>query len=103
MSVRWMRTATIGKGKFMEAVSWGKEVSGYAEKKWGIPPVHVWVDAFGPAGVIRWTVDFADLAAVEKMQLASMADQSYWQMVDKAVKAELFIEGSVVDTVTRSV
>jgi hypothetical protein len=102
MSVRWTRTITIANGRFMEAASWGKEVAGYAEKKYGLPPVTVWVDAFGPAGIMRWSVDFADLAAVEKMQLASMADQSYWQLVDKAVKAEIFVDGSAIDTVSRS-
>jgi hypothetical protein len=87
----------------MEAVAWGKEVSGFVEKKWGTPPLSVWVDAFGPVGVMRWSLDLADLAAVEKIQAQMMMDQSYWQLVDKAFKAQLFVDGSSTDYISRQV
>ena len=66
MSVRWMRNAQIANGRFMEAVAWAKETSGYAEKKFGVAKIDVWVDAFGPVGMMRWSIEFADLAAVDK-------------------------------------
>lgn len=103
MSVRWMRTATIANGKFMEAVAWGKEVAGYVEKKWGTPPLQVWVDSFGPVGVMRWTTDWPDLASIEKVQGQMMMDQSYWQLIDKAFKNGLFVDGSSTDFVSRQV
>jgi len=103
MSIRWMRTATIANGKYMEAISWAKEVSGYVEKKWGTPPVSVFIDTFGPMGVVRWTTDYADLAAVEKVQNQMMMDQAYWQLIDKAFKNGLFQDGTGVDTISRLV
>jgi|SRR5688500_8425957 len=103
MSVRWMRTATIKNGRFMEAIAWGKEVAGYVEKKWGAGKCDVWVDAFGAVGTIRWSIDFTDLASIDKVQGAMMADPDYWKMVEKAMKSELFVDGSAVDNVFRSV
>lgn len=103
MSVRWTRTAMIANGRFMEAAAWAKETAGHVEKKYGTPPCTVWIDAFGPVGTMRWSIDFPDLASVEKVQLQSMMDPAYWQMVDKAFKNGLFVDGSSTDTVSRSI
>jgi len=103
MSVRWMRTALIGNGKFMEAIAWGKETAAYGEKKFGMPKIHMWVDIFGKTGTIRWTTDYPDLATLEKAQSIMMGDQDYWKRVTKAVGDGLFIEGSVEDHVFREV
>src|SRR5690242_17510226 len=85
MSIRWTRSARIANGKMMEAIAWAKEVAGYVEKKVGTK-IDVWMDAFGPVGTIRWSMDFADLSALDKAQVAIMADQSYMQMIEKAMK-----------------
>lgn len=102
MSVRWTRSAKIANGKFMEAIAWAKEAGGYVEKKVGTK-IEVWMDAFGPVGTVRWSGDFADLAAVEKAQVTIMADAAYWQLIDKAMKNGLYIDGESVDTVSRSI
>jgi len=103
MSIRFTRTAKISRGRFMEAIAWAKETAGYVEKKYGLPKVGVWVDAFGDINTIRWTVDYADLAAVDKASAQMMADADYWKLVERASKNELFIDGSVHDTVSRAV
>ena len=102
MSVRWTRSAQIANGKMMEALAWAKEAAGYVEKKTGAK-VDVWMDAFGTVGTVRWSADFADLGAVEKAQMAIMTDQSYHQLVEKAMKNGLYIDGQAVDIVCRSV
>jgi hypothetical protein len=102
MSVRWMRTAQISNGKFMEAVSWAKEMSGYVEKKIGMGKVDVWVDSFGVMGTIRWTMDFPDLAALDKAQTIVLGDADYWKQVNKAATSQLFIDGATEDHVLRS-
>ncbi len=84
----------IANGKYMEAISWAKETAGYVEKKWGTPPVSVFIDSFSAMGVVRWTTDYADLAALEKVQNQMMLDQGYWQLVEKAFKGGLFIDAS---------
>jgi hypothetical protein len=86
----------------MEAMAWAKEAGGYVEKKTG-HKVEVWVDSFGPVGVVRWTIDAPDLVAIEKAQAAVMMDQGYWQMIQKAANADLFIVGSAVDYISRQI
>lgn len=100
MSYRYMRTATIGKGGFMEAMAWAKEIAGYVEKKTG-NKVEVWMDTFGTTGLVRWTMEAPDLATIEKSQTTVMMDQGYWQMIQKAMHADLFIVGSAVDYVSK--
>jgi hypothetical protein len=103
MSVRWMRTGRIRDNKFLEAISWGKEVSAYVEKKTGGHKIQMWVDTAGEIGTVRWTMDLPDLATVEKIQTALLTDQTYWQMLAKSAKDGLFIDGSAHDVIYREV
>lgn len=103
MSVRWTRTAKIRDSKYLEAIAWGKEVAGYVEKKHGTPKAHVWIVTSGSMNTIQWSLDFPDLGAIEKVQTAMIMDQGYWQMVNKAVKDGLFIDGQTVDHIYREV
>jgi hypothetical protein len=96
-----MRTAKISNGKFMEAVSWAKEMSGYVEKKTGLK-VDTWLDSFGNVGTIRWSIDTTDLAAVEKAQSVILTDADYWKSIAKASTNQLFIDGETEDHVFRS-
>jgi hypothetical protein len=101
MGVKWMRTATIANGKVMEAISWGKEMSGYCEKKYGLSQISVMMDSFGPVGTLRWMVDFPSLADCEKVQTQMMMDQDYWKMINKAISSNLFIDGKTHDIIAR--
>src|SRR5579863_9158423 len=103
MSVRFTRSAKISRGRFMEALAWAKETAGYVESKFGLPKVSVWIDAFGDINTVRWTIDYADLAAIDKANAQLMADGDYWTMVERANEKGLFIDGSVHDTVSRLV
>jgi len=103
MSVRWMRSAQVSRGRIPEGLSWAKEVSAYVEKKYNTPTVEVFMDTFGDAGTLRWMIDFPDLAAVETAFAKLMNDPDYWKMLEKVGKSELFIDGSVVDTVSRKI
>ncbi len=103
MSVRWMRSLKIRDSKVMEAISWGKEVCGYCEKKVPGIKIHQWLDAFGELNTMRWTLDATDLGHIEKIQSTLMMDQGYWQLVQKAIKDGLFIDGSGVDNIYREV
>lgn len=103
MSVRWMRTAQVSRGRIPEGLAWAKEVSSYVEKKFNLPAVELYMDSFGEVGTIRWMMDFPDLNAVEAAFAKTMADADYWKMLEKATKSELFIDGSVRDTVCRKI
>jgi hypothetical protein len=103
MSVRWMRSAQVSRGRIPEGLAWAKEVSSYVEKKFALPAVEVYMDSFGDVGTIRWMMDFPDLNAVEAAFAKTMADADYWKMLERATKSELFIDGSVHDTVCRKI
>jgi hypothetical protein len=98
-----MRSARIKGGNYMEAIGWGKEMAAYCEKTFGTGKIHVMLDLFGEMGTIRWESDYADLAALEKVNAKVMVDAEYWKRIHQANAAGLFIEGSVVDIVSREV
>lgn len=100
--VRWMRSINIGNGKYMEAIGWAKEMAAYGEKKWSVK-IHVFLDSFGDTSTLRWMVDNADLAAVEKVLQQSAADAEYFKRVAQAYATGLFVEGTLRDTVTREI
>ena len=98
--VRWIRTGRIASGKFPQAMQFAREMVEFANKKYKIQ-MSVYMDIFGEYSTIRWFVDYADLAALEKVSNQVMADQEYWQKVKQV--ADLFIQGSMYDTVMRSI
>ena len=98
--VRWMRSAQIAPGKYMEAMQFAKEISEFSQKYEGASSVGVFLDSFGEVGVIRWFVDYENLASLEKIQDQIMADPEWFKKVGEAT--ELFIEGSSYDVVMRN-
>jgi hypothetical protein len=96
---RWMRSVRIAAGKAAPALAWATEIAEYVKKYEG-PEVKVFMDAFGEVGTIRWMVDYDSLATFEKVMTQLMADQEYFQKLEKT--KELLIEGSGYDVVMRS-
>ena len=99
--VRFMRSARIKGGKFMEAIAFGKEMAEFSQKKYNAPPVSVFLDSFGNSGTIRWMVDYDDLATLEKVQSQVLTDPEYFELITKAMAADIFLDGTVEDVVTR--
>ena len=98
--VRWTRSAQIASGKFPQASQWAKEIAEFSNKKYKTQ-TSVYMDSFGEYGKIRWFCDFADLAALEKVGGQLMADQEYLQKLIQGT--DLFIHGSIFDTVMHSI
>jgi len=99
--VRWTRSARVASsGKFAQAIQWAKEIAEFDNKKYKVQ-VSVYMDSFGELGTIRWFIDFADLAALEKFMNQVLGDQEHWQKVGPF--ADLFIQDSMYDTVMQSV
>ncbi|MFN0247039.1 MAG: hypothetical protein ACKV2T_09025 [Kofleriaceae bacterium] len=98
--IRWTRTSKIKNARMMEAVAWSKEISSWGEKKHGVK-VETWLDVVGEFGTIRWSVDYPDVASWDAKFLAINMDPEYHQYVAKAMKDELFIDGSGLDTLSR--
>src|SRR5689334_842282 len=102
MSVRWTRTALIKNSRVMEAVGWSKEISGWVEKKYNVK-VETWIDAVGQVGTIRWSVDYPDLGTFDTTFTKVQSDPDYWNYVQKAMKDDIFVDGSGVDTISKRV
>jgi len=100
MNIRWTRTGQIKASKVMEAIAWSKEMAAWIAKKHHVT-VDTWLDSAGALNTIRWSVDQPDLASFDKAMTAVMMDPEYWKFVDKAMKAELFIDGAGVDTISK--
>lgn len=98
--VRWIRSGQVAHPKYFQAVQWAKEIAEFDNKKYKVR-VDVYLDTFGQVGTIRWFIDFADLAAFEKFRSQQMADQEYSQIINRST--DLFIQGSIADTVMHSI
>ena len=101
MSVRWTRTVQARPSRFSEALAWAKEIAAHVEKRYQLPKVSVWINAFGTVGTIQFSIDYPDLAAVEKGLNAVMSDPEYFKLVEKS--ADMFIEGHTVDHVIKQI
>jgi len=94
-----MRTARVARGKQPQALQWAKEIVEWMKAKHSAQ-ASTYMDAFGDYLTIRWFIEAESLAALEQGLDKIAADQEYWQKAGKA--ADLFIEGSITDTVMRS-
>lgn len=99
-NVRWTRTARIKNSRVMEAIAWSKEISSWGKKKHGLE-IDTYLDVVGDLGTIRWSVEYADVASFDAKFMAVNMDPEYHQYVGKAMKDELFIDGTGVDTLSR--
>ena len=98
---RFHRIARASRGKLLQAIQWAKEVSGYINEKYAPVSVQAYIEQFGDGGTIHWFSDFEHVADWETLNAQLLADQGYWALLDKA--ADLFIEGSLHDTLVQSV
>lgn len=99
-SIRWTRTGQIKNSHVMEAIAWSKEICGWAQKKFNVT-VETWLDVVGNQNTIRWTAEYPDIATFDKTMTSVMMDPEYWQYIQKALKAELFIDGTGTDTLSK--
>ena len=99
--VRWMRSAKIAPGKYLQAMEFAKGISEFSQKYEGASSVGVFLDSFGDVGIIRWFVDYENLASFEKISDQIMADPEWFKKIEEAT--DLFIAGCTSDVVMRSI
>ncbi len=98
---RFHRIARASRGNFPRAVQWAKEVAEYINENYAPVSVQAYSELFGDSGMVHWYADYEDLATIEKFNAQLLADQGYWAMINEG--ADLFIEGSVHDTLIQSI
>ena len=100
--VRFHRSARTARGRrLLEAIQWAREVAEYINSKYSEATVLVFVEQFGAQGTIHWYADYEDVATLDRIGSELLADEGYQSILENA--AELFIEGSVNDTLMASV
>ena len=99
--VRFHRSARTARGRrFLEALGWAKEVAEYINSKYPEATILVFAEQYGAAGTIHWYADYEDVATVDRIGSELLAGEDYQSILDNS--AELFIEGSINDTLMRS-
>ena|SRR3990172_11482195 len=99
--IRHQRSGRAKVGKALEVVQFAKEVAAYVNTKYDPVSVQVYSELFGEINTIYWHTDYDDLATLEKIYAQLTADPGYLSIVSKA--SDIFIEGSLHDTLMRAV
>ena len=63
----------------------------------------VYTEIFGNVGVVHALATFPDLGSLDQASIAILADVRYQALIERAVEEDLFIEGSIKDTLIRSI
>lgn len=98
--IRFQRSAQTRK-LFPEAVAWAKGIADFVNSKNPDVKLEVFTARFGSVTTIYWMADLQDLTALDRWQMALMADADYWKKVADAY--DFLIGGTLVDMVMMSV
>lgn len=99
--IRYTRTAAIAPGKLEGAMAFAKEVAAHWKSKYGVT-MEVGLPIGGNPYRMCWTATYDNLAAADAVQLKSMADAHFVELLTK-VAPEHFVGGSVRDEFWRVV
>lgn len=96
--VTFVRRADVnGIDKQQKAVEWAKSVAHYVDGRFGFSTVECGVEMYGSSGRFYWIGRQVSLETLAKGAAQALTDQGYQQMLQKG--ADLFVPGSVLDTV----
>ena len=102
---RLIRMARVrGAGRLGETIAWAKDVAEYVTAQYPLVQVQAFTQRFGTVGAIYWTIDVdsEDLAELDRFLNEVAQDPEYNSKIAQAAKAELFVPGSVQDTLLQS-
>ncbi len=102
---RLIRTARVrGAGRLGETIAWAKDVAEYVTAQYPLVQVQAFTQRFGTVGAIYWTIDVdsEDLAELDRFLNEVAQDPEYNSKIAEAAKTELFVPGSVQDTLLQS-
>jgi hypothetical protein len=74
--------ATAANGQLSTAMANGVEIAETATQVTGVPTMFL-ADVTGPYGGCRWTTGFADVNALERAEVALMADDRWLSLLDR--------------------
>ena len=94
--IRFTRTAITAGGHAAEAMTFAGKVTQLVNDRFPQVGLRWGMQVGGTAGVVHWTMDLDDLAAVQELFSTLMADGEYLSLVDSS--GGVFVPGSVHDT-----
>jgi hypothetical protein len=97
--INFVRTANIVPGKVADALLFAKEINEHFVKTYDIK-LTVQMPVAGNPHRIAWQSSYANLSALEELQLKLLADQKFAGIV--AAGANNFIAGSIHDDIWRT-
>jgi len=98
--IRFQRLIRTARGRGLEATQWAKDITAYVNAQRPEANLQVFSLRFGDINTIVWQVDFDNLTALDQYQQFLNTNEGYWAWIRKSV--DLFMEGSVDDTVLES-
>lgn len=98
--IRFVRTASIGPGKFAEALAFAREIAEYMSKTYSVK-LEVMMPIGGNPQRIAWRAEYASLGVFEELSSKIVADKKYWDIVSKGTT--YFIAGTLNDNIWRTV
>ena len=98
--IRFQRTAVASGINPLKAIQWSKEMTEFINGKYPGGNLQVFTGQFGSYGTIYWSAEFDDFTALDSWTQKILADQGYWERINKA--EGLFQEGRGRDIVMRS-
>jgi hypothetical protein len=90
-SVSMMTTATVGNGKYEEAITWGAEMAAHVRTVTQLPSLFL-RDVFGTFGQVTWIGGAPNAAAADAAMAAINGDLDYLKRIGDV--GDLFVEGS---------
>lgn len=95
------RVSSVAPGKMASAMAFAKNIASYMNEAYGTDmKLHMPVGGGNPYR-IAWTSTFADLAAVDAMQMKTLTDPKFQELLAK--NADNFLPGSARDAMWREV
>lgn len=96
---RFERSARIKPGKDRDALEFALKAAHHLEENYSLP-IEVFTEYFGKTGTVYWHADYDELSSFERVTDKLRTDTTYNEIL--ADVPDLFIEGSVKDTLLRS-
>jgi hypothetical protein len=98
----YSRKATVASGaKFADGLGFAVKVTEYMNETQPGVNAKCWMQVGGTFATVHWSLEFADMAAIDGVWAALMADERYQQMVADA--SDCWLPGSIEDTLLRHI
>ncbi len=98
--IAFNRMANIAPGKTIQGIAFAHEIRAHMLQAFKVD-LEVMLPIGGNPQRIAWSTRYADLAALDKVNLGVQSDKKFWEILNNS--ADCFIGGSMHDSIWRGV